>query len=297
MYKPIIGLLILAQFCDVIALEFSEQSNIANSAREKKILNVFSVVRFPNTFCIGDNSRNGTCFTDTECAQRGGTAAGSCALGYGVCCTFIFGCGRTSSQNCTYFESTGGEVGQCRFRICPCSDNICQLRLDFETFVLNQPDTSLISSSVNAGGQDISTATQCIIDRFSVTNPGGNAPPTICGSNTGQHMYVDASDACNDLGFNLGAAGSVVTRSWRIKITQYSCDFNNLAPEGCTQYFSGATTDIVQTYNFQGGQHLADQNDLICVRREARNCRICWTTTAEGDFETSGMPTGAAGKN
>lgn len=54
----------------------------------------------------------------------------------------VFGCGRTSSQNCTYFESTGGEVGQCRFRICPCSDNICQLRLDFETFVLNQPDTS-----------------------------------------------------------------------------------------------------------------------------------------------------------
>lgn len=47
--------------------------------------------------------------------------------------------------------------------------------------------TGLISSSVNAGGQDISTATQCIIDRFSVTNPGGNAPPTICGSNTGQH--------------------------------------------------------------------------------------------------------------
>jgi hypothetical protein len=27
----------------------------------------------------------------------------------------------------------------------------------------------------------------CLTDTFSVTNPGGNAPPTICGINTGYH--------------------------------------------------------------------------------------------------------------
>ena len=51
-----------------------------------------------------------------------------------------------------------------------------------------------------------------------------------------------------------------------IQITQYSCDYNNLAPEGCTQYFYGSTTGSVKTYNFDGGQQLADQNQNICVR-------------------------------
>ena len=39
---------------------------------------------------------------------------------------------------------------------------------------------------------------------LSVTVPGGNSPPVICGLNTGQHMYIDPSDQCNDLAFNIG---------------------------------------------------------------------------------------------
>ena len=50
-------------------------------------------------------------------------------------------CGGISSENCTYFQSSGQEVGQCRIKICPCSDNICQLRLDFQTFVIQGPST------------------------------------------------------------------------------------------------------------------------------------------------------------
>ena len=53
------------------------------------------------------------------------------------------GCGGTSSENCTYFQSGGQEVGQCRLKICPCSDNICQLRLDFQTFVITGPSTGI----------------------------------------------------------------------------------------------------------------------------------------------------------
>ena len=52
------------------------------------------------------------------------------------------GCGDTSSENCTYFQSSGTEVGQCRLKVCPCSDNICQLRLDFQTLELGQTKTS-----------------------------------------------------------------------------------------------------------------------------------------------------------
>ncbi len=34
--------------------------------------------------------RNGTCFTEAECSSRGGTNAGSCASGFGVCCVSKF---------------------------------------------------------------------------------------------------------------------------------------------------------------------------------------------------------------
>ena len=74
-------------------------------------------------------------------------------------------------------------------------------------------------------------------------------------------------------------------------MTQYSCDYNNLAPEGCTQYFFGdqQTTAVVKTFNFDGGSHLADQNQNICVRRERGICKVCWSPTATGDFAVSGM--------
>ena len=99
-------------------------------------------------------------------------------------------------------------------------------------------------------------------------------------------MYVDSADVCNDLGFNIGAGTSTVTRSWTIKvwirillknlwftdkisyfqITQYDCNYDNLAPDGCHQYFYGETSDLVKTYNFDGGQHLASQDQNICIR-------------------------------
>ena len=54
--------------------------------------------------------------------------------GYGVCCVFSLGCGDSISENGTYFESSASVVGQCNLRVCPCNENICQLRLDFMNF-------------------------------------------------------------------------------------------------------------------------------------------------------------------
>ena len=51
-----------------------------------------------------------------------------------------------------------------------------------------------------------------------------------------------------------------------LQISQYDCDYENLAPDGCTQYFYGTSTDKIQTYNFDGGAHLADQDQNICMR-------------------------------
>ncbi len=106
-------------------------------------------------------------------------------------------------------------------------------------------------------------------------------------------VYLDSVTNCNMLCFQLGntATGAAIpTRSWNIKVTQYSCDFDNLAPDGCTQYFFGAASQTVMSYNFAGGQQLAEQSQSICVRRERSNCRICWSTTANtnADFSLNG---------
>ena len=112
-----------------------------------------------------------------------------------------FACGDTSSENCTYFQSNGKEVGQCRLKICPCSEHICQLRLDFSQFVLHGPYST--ATSVNKiGGKTVYEELQCQTDLFSVTAPGNNAPPVICGTNSGQHsncflyMYLNLSLRC-----------------------------------------------------------------------------------------------------
>ena len=43
--------------------------------------------RFNNDPCVGGSNKNGTCYLADECSSKGGTNSGSCAAGYGVCCT------------------------------------------------------------------------------------------------------------------------------------------------------------------------------------------------------------------
>jgi hypothetical protein len=42
-------------------------------------------------------------------------------------------------------------------------------------------------SIATAAGKKVSFATGCLTDSFSLTGPGGSVPPTICGTNTGEH--------------------------------------------------------------------------------------------------------------
>ena len=54
--------------------------------KSPKFLNLITWVKFDNTECAATSGDNGTCFTSNECSEIGGTADGTCASGFGVCC-------------------------------------------------------------------------------------------------------------------------------------------------------------------------------------------------------------------
>ena len=56
------------------------------SPKTPKFLNLITWVKFDNTECAATSGDNGTCFTSNECSEIGGTADGTCATGFGVCC-------------------------------------------------------------------------------------------------------------------------------------------------------------------------------------------------------------------
>merc|ERR1712018_365759 len=118
--------------------------------RDSKILPIFQVVRFPNDKCSG-TSYNGTCYTSEECSSRGGTSEGTCASGFGVCCTFaLTSCGSTSSDNNSYIVKssfTSLTTNPCWYKICPCSTNICRIRYDFNTFTLAAQKTATAATT------------------------------------------------------------------------------------------------------------------------------------------------------
>jgi len=272
-------------------------SALANDDKQPKNIGIFNVVRFPNAACVGSNANMGTCYTAEECEDNSGTASGSCADGYGVCCIFSINCGGKSSQNLTMFMSNNVATGACSAEICKVNSDIVQLRLDFTSFVLSNPAAGVATSftllngipdPTGASGLFYNIDGQCNTDSFSVSAPGSVGSPEICGVNTGDHMYIDASASCNSLIFQIGTV--VFTRQWNIKVTQYAMDFPNKAPKGCLQYhFAGDGNDdgnldttVIRSFNWNGGngRHLANQNYNICVRRESSVRRICYSQDA-----------------
>ena len=66
------------------------------------------------------------------------------------------------------------------------------------------------------------------------------SPPIICGYNTGQHMYVPASDSCVTITIDIDT-GTSVTRNWQIKVTQYECGNLNAPEQDCLQYHTAVS--------------------------------------------------------
>ena len=107
-------------------------------------------------------------------------------------------CGLESTENITYFESTDSaatEPGSCSARICAATNNICRIRLDFDSFVITGPSTDTVTQLTATGGipagmdgnVPVALKGQCLTDRFSVSGDRGSSSNTICGVNSGEH--------------------------------------------------------------------------------------------------------------
>merc|ERR1712176_1664613 len=236
--------------------------------RSAKSLSVFNVVTFPNSACGASNGYNGTCFTSSECTTKGGIA-----------------CGGSSSANNSYAiissYSTSSDADPCTYTFCKTNSDVCKLRIDFDTMVLTSPNT-MTSTAVYT---DSTRVGDCGTDSLTVSNPGGPIPPTICGYNTGQHMFVPASDSCNQINIDIDTGSTSTTRKWQIKVTQYECG-NMMAPEqDCLQYLT-ASTGTIASFAFDTTQsttvaatqyHLSSQYYDIWIRRARGYCSLCFT--------------------
>jgi len=147
------------------------------------------------------------------------------------------------------------------------------------------------SSSINpsaALAQHSAAVGSCSTDKMTVSNPGGTTPPVICGYNTGQHIFVDASDQCNKISLDIDT-GSSNTRKWQYKITQYECSSMMAPVDDCLQYHT-ATSGTFASFNFDTsattvsltGTHLQSQYYTTCFRRTRGKCAICFSPQIVG---------------
>jgi len=262
---------------------------LPNEPKDGKAIGIFNVVRFPNDVCNTETAMNGTCYTAEECSDRDGVATGSCADGFGVCCVISLACGATTSENCTYLSlaSTATVAGTaCTYTICPASSTVSRIKLDLTMFNIAGPYNPDTTGSTAATLVTIVTSNgalgQCTMDTFQATGSGGSSP-VICGSNDGQHMFVDTDgSSCVTAAFSFGSDST--TRNYRIHAIQYDRLNEMGGPAGCLQFFTGAT-GTVNTFNWVAvatSTHLASQDYDVCVRRLADRCSICWSPITTG---------------
>uniref|UniRef100_T1JEW3 CUB domain-containing protein n=1 Tax=Strigamia maritima TaxID=126957 RepID=T1JEW3_STRMM len=212
---------------------------------QKLFPSVFTLVKFTNDDCPAFNNLTGTCMTQAECNIRG----------------VIRTCGEISYQNNTYFVNPNfpgvfnlnqsSHTVQCDLRVFKYKYDVCQLRLDLDYFEL-------------AGSPD------CQLDRFTVPTPGA---PVLCGSNSGQHLYVDFPYGVDTLTLPMTLSSTAAERQFAIP------------PSGCLQYYTDRAGTI-ESFNYgdpvnnpaQGNSgYPPNANYGICIRKDKDFCSVRYT--------------------
>jgi len=264
--------------------------------RDGKLLSLFTVVQFPNEECttVMNPAMSGTCLRADECTGAGNTASGNCASGFGVCCfRFVEATQPTQTVNVlndlTHIQNNGyptpvGAVAaptatNLMFTI-QTQAGICAIKLEFIVAVFSQPTFGTpVGLCGNTGG---TTG-----DSLTVTNGGvrpGFGTSGLCGTLTGQHIYVDTGKA------NVGATVNIQTgtnnfgRSWKILVRQISCIDPDLPPSpSCLQFHTGLTGQITSLNGGFTGQMMIRNLDYdICIRPGPNMCKLTIRQVAGG---------------
>jgi len=240
--------------------------------RKEKAFSLFSVVTFPNDECttVMDPTMRGLCITAEECTDQGGTASGNCASGFGVCCFTTVTDAGAITNNVTYIQNEGFPTAV--LGTAPVAEatlvftveggaNICQVRFDFESATVFEGPVA----GVCGGDQDEITVGQTSRSIGSFTN--------LCGTLTGQHIYVENDGANPAATLTIATSDTVLARTWKILVRTIECDSPAKAPGGCLQYFTGTSGNIV-SFNKNGANGALIDNLLynVCIRREAGFC-------------------------
>jgi len=138
--------------------------------------------------------------------------------------------------------------------------NICQLRLDFTDVEISATATTGIC-----------------VDSLEATGPAGRNHFALCGTLTGQHIYVEnaRSTAAMTVKVTIGTGGG---GKWNIKATQVECSSLSRGIPDCNQYMTGVTGTF-KSYNQAGGTMLQNTDFNTCIRREAGYCAIQFATS------------------
>jgi len=261
-----------------------------------KAFSLFSVLSFPNDECTTtkptEPQTSGLCLTESECTQTLGVAEGNCASGFGVCCYLSVSDDTDITRDITYITNPEypdiyafvGDAGiraarTWTFRIG--GEDICQIRLDFEDVVLLQPLMAITGNEnglcANAGQRGDAIKVKTSTTRMVGFNE-------LCGTLTGQHVYIHGPDAVLTINTGSPVAGTVPAefegRKWNIKTTLIECESPSLADRGCLQWF----TDIggrIQSFNKLEINPITLSNLLytICIRREDGFCGFAISET------------------
>ena len=86
--------------------------------------------------------------------------------------------------------------------------------------------------------------------------------------------------------------------SWRIKVSYIECNNPRRGPEGCLQYFTGASGEFTSfSFNDMDTSLLLDTDYTVCIRRENGFCSIDYSVQETGtgmEFQL-GMPNAQPG--
>jgi len=288
-----------------LCLFFVASVATALPARDKRAFSLFSVVTFPNEECVTNmEGQRGICLTADECQTDGNVramASGNCASGFGVCCfRSVNTYPATITSNLVNIQNADFPMAETALNgaTAPAAinrvvnvqgqGNVCAVKFEFLNVALNAPDAGTCADTITVTTPNRNPAT-------------GFVPGALCGTLTGQHVFVDVAPGNNAMAavLNIRTANAVGARTWQIRIRCIDCNDAVRRPtsSGCLQYFTGLSGTIT---SFNGAlmgnaqMMLINQNYAVCIKRGPGMCGVEFTEALEAGGAIDSFALGAA---